>query len=44
MTNKTPKLWQDLFSLRDKSRVPTDFMNRRPLNEPLKPRAFRKIK
>jgi antitoxin VapB len=32
--------WREFFSLRDHSGLPADFMNERPLNEPLKPRKF----
>lgn len=32
------KAWSDFFALRDQAEVPADFMNDRPLNEPLKPR------
>jgi hypothetical protein len=32
--------WRDFFALRDQTAVPADFMNDRPLNEPLKPREF----
>lgn len=32
--------WHDFFALRDKTEVPTDFMNDRPLNEPLKHREI----
>jgi antitoxin VapB len=32
--------WRDFFALRDQAEVPADFMNSRPLNEPLRPRAF----
>ena len=31
------KAWGDFFALRDQAEVPPDFMNDRPLNEPLKP-------
>jgi antitoxin VapB len=37
---RTRNSWQDFFSLRDQAEVPVDFMNHRPLNEPLKPRAL----
>lgn len=30
--------WHDFFALRDQAEVPADFMNDRPLNEPLTPR------
>ena len=32
--------WHDFFALRDQAEVPADFMNDRPLNEPLKPREL----
>ncbi|HEY0336867.1 MAG TPA: hypothetical protein VGC70_05955 [Burkholderiales bacterium] len=32
--------WSDFFTLRDQTDVPADFMNDRPLNEPLKSREF----
>ncbi len=32
--------WRGFFALRDQAVVPADFMNDRPLNEPLKPRAL----
>lgn len=32
------KSWREFFALRDQALVPADFMNDRPLNEPLKPR------
>lgn len=31
--------WVDFFALRDLAGVPGDFMDERPLNEPLEPRA-----
>ena len=34
------KSWLDFFALRDQAEVPADFMNDRPLNEPLKPREL----
>ena len=37
---RTSNAWRDFFSLRDQAEVPADFMNDRPLNEPLKPREF----
>jgi antitoxin VapB len=35
---RTRNAWPDFFALRDQADVPADFMNERPLNEPLKPR------
>ncbi len=32
--------WRDFFVLRDQTEVAPDFMEDRPLNEPLAPRAF----
>lgn len=37
---RTSNAWRDFFALRDRTEVPADFMNDRPLNEPLKPREF----
>ncbi len=37
---RTSNAWRDFFALRDQAEVPADFMNDRPLNEPLKPREF----
>ena len=37
---RTSNAWRDFFALRDRTEVPVDFMNDRPLNEPLKPREF----
>lgn len=34
---RTSKSWREFFSCRDQAAA-TDFMNERPLNEPLKPR------
>ena len=39
-TRRTHNAWRDFFALRDQTDVPADFMNDRPLNEPLKPRAL----
>jgi antitoxin VapB len=36
---RTSKSWGAFFALRDAAEVSDDFMNDRPLNEPLKPRA-----
>ena len=36
---RTSNSWSAFFALRDEADVPADFMNERPLNEPLKPRA-----
>lgn len=33
---RTSNAWRDFFALRDRAEVPADFMNDRPLNEPLK--------
>jgi antitoxin VapB len=30
--------WPDFFALRDQAEVPPDFLDDRPMNEPLKPR------
>jgi antitoxin VapB len=35
------KAWKAFFALRDDSDVPADFMEDRPLNDPLRPREFR---
>jgi antitoxin VapB len=35
---RSSKAWVDFFALRDQTEVPGDYMNDRPLNEPLKPR------
>lgn len=32
---RTSNAWRDFFALRDEAAVPTDFLNDRPLNEPL---------
>ena len=37
---RTSNAWRDFFALRDQAEVPADFMNDRPLNEPLKPPEF----
>ena len=37
---RTSNAWRDFFALRDQAAVPADFMNDRPLNEPLKPREL----
>ena len=37
---RTCNSWHDFFAIRDQAEVPADFMNDRPLNEPLKPREF----
>jgi antitoxin VapB len=39
---RTSNTWRDFFELRDRADAPadSDFMNDRPLNEPLKPREF----
>ncbi len=37
---RTGKAWRDFFALRDETAVPADFLNERPLNEPLKPREL----
>ena len=37
---RTSRAWRDFFALRDRAEVPTDFMNDRPLNDPLKPREY----
>ncbi len=37
---RTSNAWRFFFALRDQAEVPADFMNDRPLNEPLKPRGF----
>ena len=34
----TSDAWRDFFALRDQTEATADFMNDRPLNEPLKPR------
>lgn len=34
------KAWGDFFALRDQAAVLPDFMNDRPLNEPLEPPGF----
>ena len=34
---RTSNAWRDFFALRDQAAVPADFMDDRPLNEPLKP-------
>ena len=39
---RTSSSWRDFFALRDKAEVPADFMDDRPLNDALKPRAFPK--
>jgi hypothetical protein len=33
-TRPSDGAWADFFSLRDKARVPADFMNERPMNAP----------
>lgn len=35
---RTTSSWRDCFALRDQADVPADFMDERPLNEPLNPR------
>ena len=35
---RTTRSWRDFFALRDQAEAPADFMDDRPLNEPLKPR------
>ena len=35
----TSTAWDAFFALRDKTELPADFMNDRPLNDPLNPRA-----
>ena len=35
---RTGSAWRDFFALRDRAAAPADFMDERPLNEPLKPR------
>jgi antitoxin VapB len=37
---RTSNAWREFFALRDQAEVPDDFMNDRPLNEPLKPRGL----
>ena len=37
---RTSNAWRSFFSLRDQVEEVVDFMNDRPLNEPLKPRAL----
>ena len=37
---RTSNAWRDFFALRDQAAVPADFMNDRPLNEPLKSREL----
>ena len=36
----TSDAWRDFFAFRNQAEVTTDFMNDRPLNEPLKPREL----
>jgi antitoxin VapB len=38
-TRRTSNAWREFFALRDQADVPADFLNDRPLNEPLKPRV-----
>lgn len=37
---RTSKAWSGFLSLREEADVPAEFMNDRPLNEPLKPREL----